>query len=145
MSLLTENGRWKPRALSPMGNFTWNHGFSHCPWSFFFLSRQFFVRLAFSWSRRVNVELICTNSAHMFVILNYCDDWCRRGLAATRVLRKGELVLRVPKSALMTSDCLISEDQKLYSALGKYPLLSSTQVSLLCVCLNFDESKRRQY
>lgn len=48
---------------------------------------------------------------------------------------KGELVLRVPKAALMTSDCLISEDHKLSAALDKYPLLSSTLVSLFCVCV----------
>ncbi|KAI3462238.1 hypothetical protein Pfo_018901 [Paulownia fortunei] len=51
-----------------------------------------------------------------------------RGLAATRVLRKGELALRVPRAALMTSDCLIGKDQKFSAALGKYPLLSSTQI-----------------
>ncbi|KAL6507622.1 hypothetical protein OROGR_023817 [Orobanche gracilis] len=51
-----------------------------------------------------------------------------RGLAAARVLRKGELVLRVPKAALMTSDCLIANDYKLSAALEKYPLLSSTQI-----------------
>ncbi|PIN16049.1 hypothetical protein CDL12_11292 [Handroanthus impetiginosus] len=52
-----------------------------------------------------------------------------RGLAATRFIRKGELILRVPKAALMTSDCLIGKDQKLSAALKKYPLLSSTQVN----------------
>ncbi|KAL0430984.1 UNVERIFIED_CONTAM: protein SET DOMAIN GROUP 40, partial [Sesamum radiatum] len=51
-----------------------------------------------------------------------------RGLAAARGIRKGELILRVPKAALVTSDCLISSDQKLSAALGKYPLLSSTQI-----------------
>ncbi|KAL3613357.1 hypothetical protein CASFOL_042770 [Castilleja foliolosa] len=51
-----------------------------------------------------------------------------RGLAAARVLRKGDLVLRVPKAALMTSDCLTGNDHKLSAALAKYPLLSSTQI-----------------
>ncbi|KAL2247379.1 UNVERIFIED_CONTAM: Protein SET DOMAIN GROUP 40, partial [Sesamum indicum] len=50
-----------------------------------------------------------------------------RGLAAARRIRKGELILRVPKAALVTSDCLISNDEKLSAALGKYPSLSCTQ------------------
>ncbi|GER27237.1 SET domain-containing protein, partial [Striga asiatica] len=51
-----------------------------------------------------------------------------RGLAAARDLRKGELVLRVPKSALMTSDGLIGDDRMLSAALVKHPLHSSTQI-----------------
>ncbi|GFQ05151.1 protein set domain group 40 [Phtheirospermum japonicum] len=51
-----------------------------------------------------------------------------RGLAAARFLRKGDLVLRVPKAALMTSACLTGNDHKLSAALGKYPLFSSTQI-----------------
>lgn len=39
-------------------------------------------------------------------------------------------MLRVPKAALMTSDCLISSDQKLSAAFGKFRLLSPAQVSL---------------
>lgn len=38
-------------------------------------------------------------------------------------------MLRVPKAALMTSDCLISSDQKLSAAFGKFRLLSPAQVS----------------
>ncbi|KAK6154088.1 hypothetical protein DH2020_013727 [Rehmannia glutinosa] len=60
--------------------------------------------------------------------VSYFPEAGGRGLAATRDLRKGELVLRVPKAALMTSDCLIGKDHKLSAALGKYPSLSSTQI-----------------
>ncbi|KAH6837615.1 hypothetical protein C2S53_014163 [Perilla frutescens var. hirtella] len=56
-----------------------------------------------------------------------------RGLAATRALTKGELVLRVPKEALMTNDSLLSNDQKLSVALGKLPFLSTAQI--LCIAL----------
>ncbi|CAK9169804.1 unnamed protein product [Ilex paraguariensis] len=51
-----------------------------------------------------------------------------RGLAAVRDLQKGELILRVPKSALMTTQRLMMEDQKLSVAVQKRPSLSSTQV-----------------
>ncbi|CAA3014580.1 SET DOMAIN GROUP 40 [Olea europaea subsp. europaea] len=51
-----------------------------------------------------------------------------RGLAAVRDVMKGELVLRVPKEALMTSESLRSKDQKLSAALCKYQKLSSNQV-----------------
>ncbi|KAG6401096.1 hypothetical protein SASPL_137941 [Salvia splendens] len=64
-----------------------------------------------------------------------------RGLAATRALTKGELVLRVPKTALMTSDSLISSDRKLATALGKFNFLSPTQV--LCVALLNEMNKGR--
>ncbi|KAL0396171.1 UNVERIFIED_CONTAM: protein SET DOMAIN GROUP 40 [Sesamum calycinum] len=60
--------------------------------------------------------------------VSHFPDAGGRGLAAARGIRKGELILRVPKAALVTSDCLISSDQKLSAALGKYPLLSSTQI-----------------
>ncbi|EPS68203.1 hypothetical protein M569_06567, partial [Genlisea aurea] len=56
-----------------------------------------------------------------------------RGLAAVRCLRKGEMILRVPKVALMTSDCLMAKDERLCAAFRKYPSLSRTQT--LAVCL----------
>lgn len=46
-----------------------------------------------------------------------------------RDLRKGELILRVPKSALMTRESLL-KDEKLSVAVSRHPSLSSTQVSL---------------
>lgn len=64
-----------------------------------------------------------------------------RGLAAARDLAKGELVLRVPKAALMTSDCLISSDQKFSAAFGKFQLLSPAQ--RLCIALLNEVNKGR--
>ncbi|KAG8391089.1 hypothetical protein BUALT_Bualt01G0151500 [Buddleja alternifolia] len=66
-----------------------------------------------------------------------------RGLAATRAIRKGELILRVPKSALMTTHSLITKHQKqvLSSALGKYPLLSSTQILSIVLLNELDKGR----
>ncbi|XP_012841547.1 PREDICTED: protein SET DOMAIN GROUP 40 [Erythranthe guttata] len=64
-----------------------------------------------------------------------------RGLAAARDLRKGELVLRVPKAALITSDRLINDDPILSSALVNYPSLSSNQI--LSVALLNEANKGR--
>ncbi|KAG6403332.1 hypothetical protein SASPL_135549 [Salvia splendens] len=47
----------------------------------------------------------------------------------------------VQKAALMTSDCLISSDRKLATALGKFNILSPTQV--LCVALLNEMNKGR--
>lgn len=64
-----------------------------------------------------------------------------RGLAATRDLRRGELVLRVPKAVLLTRESVLNKDQKLAVSVNKYPHLSSTQVGFLSVaywyCLLF--------
>ncbi|CAM8926634.1 unnamed protein product [Rhodiola kirilowii] len=50
-----------------------------------------------------------------------------RGLGAVRNLRKGELILRVPKSALLTRDHVMNGDQRLSLAVVNHPTLSSTQ------------------
>ncbi|OVA14267.1 SET domain [Macleaya cordata] len=64
-----------------------------------------------------------------------------RGLAAARDLRKHELILRVPKSALMTRESLMLSDQKLSLSIKRYPHLSSTQI--LSVCLLAEMGKGR--
>ncbi|KAF6174604.1 hypothetical protein GIB67_006256 [Kingdonia uniflora] len=56
-----------------------------------------------------------------------------RGLAAANDLTKNQLVLRVPKSALITIQTLLSNDIKHSLCVQRYPNLSSTQ--RLCVCL----------
>ncbi|KAL7192730.1 hypothetical protein ACSBR2_024531 [Camellia fascicularis] len=61
-----------------------------------------------------------------------------RGLAAVRDLRKGELILRVPKSALITTQILL-KDQPLSLSINKHPSLSSTQI--LTVCLLYEMGK----
>lgn len=52
---------------------------------------------------------------------------CRRGIGAARDLRKGELILRVPKSALMTSESMM-KDHTLSVAVRNHSSLSSIQV-----------------
>ncbi|CAI9777678.1 unnamed protein product [Fraxinus pennsylvanica] len=63
--------------------------------------------------------------------VSHFPDAGGRGLAAVRDVMKGELILTVPKEALMTSESLRSKDQKLSAALCKYPKLSSSQVPFL--------------
>ncbi|KAL9225541.1 hypothetical protein vseg_001450 [Gypsophila vaccaria] len=65
-----------------------------------------------------------------------------RGLAAVRQLKKGELILRVPKSALITRDSVLQKDPKFALALRAHPSLSSTQV--LTVCLLAEMNKGRK-
>ncbi|CAL5189936.1 unnamed protein product [Lathyrus oleraceus] len=62
-----------------------------------------------------------------------------RGLGAVRDLRRGELILRVPKSALMTTDSVIMEDKKLCLAVNRHSSLSSVQI--LTVCLLYEVGK----
>ncbi|CAL5371485.1 unnamed protein product [Camellia sinensis] len=50
-----------------------------------------------------------------------------RGLAAVRDLRKGELILRVLKSALITTQILLKDHPPLSLSINKHPSLSSTQ------------------
>ncbi|CAM8926633.1 unnamed protein product [Rhodiola kirilowii] len=64
-----------------------------------------------------------------------------RGLGAVRNLRKGELILRVPKSALLTRDHVMNGDQRLSLAVVNHPTLSSTQI--LAVCLLWELGKKR--
>lgn len=61
-------------------------------------------------------------------LLGYLLVLSSRGLAAARDIRKGELILRVPKDVLMTSESLMGKDQTLFSAVKRHPTLSSTQV-----------------
>ncbi|CAJ1970815.1 unnamed protein product [Sphenostylis stenocarpa] len=61
-----------------------------------------------------------------------------RGLGAVRDLRRGEIVLRVPKYALMTRESVM-EDKKLCFAVNRHSCLSSVQI--LIVCLLYEMSK----
>ncbi|XP_062150874.1 protein SET DOMAIN GROUP 40 isoform X1 [Alnus glutinosa] len=70
--------------------------------------------------------------------LSYFPHAGGRGLGAVRDLRKGELILRVPKSALMTRESLL-KDHKLSLAVNKHPSLSSIQI--LTVCLLYEMGK----
>ncbi|KAK7276174.1 hypothetical protein RIF29_17309 [Crotalaria pallida] len=61
-----------------------------------------------------------------------------RGLGAVRDLRKGEMILRVPKSALMTRDS-VREDKNICFFLNKHSSLTPTQ--MLTVCLLYEMGK----
>ncbi|XP_072984290.1 protein SET DOMAIN GROUP 40 isoform X1 [Typha latifolia] len=67
-----------------------------------------------------------------------------RGLAAARDLRKGELVLRVPRAALLTSDSVLG-DEKIASCVSKHPSLSSTQVLIVCLLAEVGKGKTSKW
>lgn len=56
--------------------------------------------------------------------------WCRRGLAAARQLKLGELILRVPEKALMNGKSA-RQDVELARLLTLFPSLSDVQVEPL--------------
>lgn len=62
-----------------------------------------------------------------------------RGLGAVRELRKGELVLKVPRKALLTTESMLAKDDNLRDSINLHPSLSSTQ--RLSVCLLYEMSK----
>ncbi|KAH7557063.1 hypothetical protein JRO89_XS11G0039800 [Xanthoceras sorbifolium] len=61
-------------------------------------------------------------------------------LSALRDLTKGDLILTVPKPALMTRQCLMEDDHKLSLALHNHPSLSSTQVSSRTTHIAWDDA-----
>ncbi|KAF2325705.1 hypothetical protein GH714_033360 [Hevea brasiliensis] len=63
-----------------------------------------------------------------------------RGLGAARDLRKGELVLRVPKSALLTRDSIL-KDVILSSAVNGHLYLSPTQIMTVCLLYEMGKGK----
>ncbi|PON55551.1 N-lysine methyltransferase SETD [Parasponia andersonii] len=63
-----------------------------------------------------------------------------RGLAALRGLRKGELILRVPKSALMTRETLL-KDETLSIALNPHSSLSPIQILSTCLLYEMNKGK----
>ncbi|GMH11287.1 hypothetical protein Nepgr_013128 [Nepenthes gracilis] len=74
--------------------------------------------------------------------VSYFPDAGGRGLAAARDLRKGELILRVPKSALMTKDSLLEKDRKLSDAIKRHHGLSSTQMLTICLLAEMGKGRR---
>ncbi|GKE65972.1 hypothetical protein Tco_1520133, partial [Tanacetum coccineum] len=64
-----------------------------------------------------------------------------RGLCAARDVDKGELILKVPKSALMTSQSLMSNDHTLSLSLSKI-FLSPTQILTVALLNEVSKGKR---
>lgn len=58
-------------------------------------------------------------------------------MAAARDLTKGELILRVPKTALFTTECLLKSDQKLSLAVNRHLFLSPSQVFFTFIDIMF--------
>ncbi|XP_066399956.1 protein SET DOMAIN GROUP 40-like isoform X2 [Miscanthus floridulus] len=57
-----------------------------------------------------------------------------RGLAAARDLRRGELVLRAPRAALLTSDRITADDPRIAACVNAHrPRLSSVQILIVCL------------
>ncbi|MED6176231.1 hypothetical protein PIB30_086172 [Stylosanthes scabra] len=71
-------------------------------------------------------------------------EYCSRGLGAVRDLKMGELILRVPKSALMTSDSVM-QDTKLSDALNRHPSLCSTQILNACLLYEIGKGKASRW
>ncbi|XVE72011.1 hypothetical protein DITRI_Ditri11bG0004300 [Diplodiscus trichospermus] len=79
----------------------------------------------------------CSSLGHSLAI-SFFPDSGGRGLAALRPISRGELLLRVPKSALITTYSL-SKDEKLSLAFKGNPFLSPAQA--LTVCLIYEINK----
>ncbi|PKA48119.1 Protein SET domain group 40 [Apostasia shenzhenica] len=102
-----------------------------------------------SWAAQIGISdaptmrsaSVCSSSClgHSLVISHFPDAG-GRGFAASRDLRKGELVLRVPRAALLTSE-MVLQDGKLASCIEKNHLLSSSH--MLTICLLAEVGKGR--
>ncbi|CAL2244510.1 unnamed protein product [Prunus armeniaca] len=64
-----------------------------------------------------------------------------RGLGAARDLREGELLLKVPKSVLMTKEILLLKDEKLSLSVNDYAHHSLSPTQILAVCLLYEMGK----
>ncbi|XP_050378726.1 protein SET DOMAIN GROUP 40 [Argentina anserina] len=73
------------------------------------------------------------------LVVSYFHGAGGRGLGAARHLEKGELVLSVPKSALITTQALLLRDDRLSLAVSAHSSLSPTQ--RLSVCLLYEMGK----
>ncbi|XP_020234127.1 protein SET DOMAIN GROUP 40 isoform X2 [Cajanus cajan] len=67
-----------------------------------------------------------------------------RGLGAVRDLRRGEIVLRVPKYALMTRESVM-EDKRLSVAVNKHSALSSAQMLIVCLLYEMGKGKTSRW
>ncbi|OIT21918.1 PREDICTED: protein SET DOMAIN GROUP 40-like [Nicotiana attenuata] len=68
-----------------------------------------------------------------------------RGLAVARDIKKGELILRVPKGVLMTSQCLMRNDEALSIAVKKHPSLCCTQILAVALLNEVNKGKSSRW
>ncbi|KAJ0703690.1 putative [histone H3]-lysine(4) N-trimethyltransferase chromatin remodeling SET family [Helianthus annuus] len=73
--------------------------------------------------------------------ISYFPNAGGRGLCAVRDLQRGQLVLRVPKAALMTSQNLMLNDHKLAVSVSKFDM-SSTQILTIALLNEVSKGKR---
>ncbi|KAL8109284.1 protein SET DOMAIN GROUP 40 [Apium graveolens] len=73
--------------------------------------------------------------------VSHFPDAGGRGLAATRDLRKGELILRVPKQALFTTQSVVLQHHNFSLALQKHQSLSSTQILTIALLHEISRGK----
>ncbi|EOY03101.1 Set domain group 40, putative isoform 5 [Theobroma cacao] len=71
--------------------------------------------------------------------VSYFPDAGGRGLGAVRDITRGELLLKVPKSALITTHSLLN-DERLSTALKAHPSLSPAQISSRTLHIPWDEA-----
>ncbi|KAK9062131.1 hypothetical protein SSX86_019316 [Deinandra increscens subsp. villosa] len=76
--------------------------------------------------------------------ISYFPDAGGRGLCAARDLQKGELMLKVPKSALMTSQSLMLNDHRLSVSVSRSSL-SSTQILTVALLNEVSKGKRSKW
>ncbi|KAK7385653.1 hypothetical protein VNO78_31416 [Psophocarpus tetragonolobus] len=67
-----------------------------------------------------------------------------RGLGAVRDIKKGEAVLRVPKSALITRESVM-EDKMLCVAVSRHASLSSVQILVVCLLYEMGKGKTSRW
>ncbi|KAH9325399.1 hypothetical protein KI387_005577, partial [Taxus chinensis] len=75
-----------------------------------------------------NISSSCLGSS---LLLSSFPHAGGRGLAAARDVEKGELLLKVPKTALMSRQSLVANGGELAKSLGRHPNLSSVQVMVV--------------
>ncbi|XP_009765288.1 protein SET DOMAIN GROUP 40-like [Nicotiana sylvestris] len=68
-----------------------------------------------------------------------------RGLAAARDIKKGELILRVPKGVLMTSQRLMRNDESLSIAVKKHASLCCTQILAVALLNEVNKGKSSRW
>jgi len=65
-----------------------------------------------------------------------------RGLAAARDLRRGELVLRVPRAALLTSDRVMADDPRVAACVSAHRHhLSAVQILIVCLLAEVEKGR----
>ncbi|KAK4347639.1 hypothetical protein RND71_033978 [Anisodus tanguticus] len=81
---------------------------------------------------------------HSLFVFNFPEAG-GRGLEAARDIWKGELILRVPERALMTSQSLMMNDEAFSIAVKKHPSLSSAQILAVALLNEVNKGKSSRW